>query len=58
MINLTDVQIAEYYHRSFSVVDGLWFMKIEERYGFEAALDIDSEVWKVVPKIQARKLKH
>jgi predicted ArsR family transcriptional regulator len=57
MIQLTPQQIAEYFHRSYATVDGLWFMKIEEKYGFEAALDIDNEVWKVFPKKQARLLK-
>lgn len=57
MIELTQKQIAEYFHRSYAAVDGLWFMKIEEKYGFDAALDIDNEVWKVFPKIQARLLK-
>jgi len=57
MIELTQKQIAEYFHRSYSAVDGLWFMKIEEKYGFDVALDIDNEVWKVFPKIQARLLK-
>jgi hypothetical protein len=57
MIELTPKQIAEYFHRSYTAVDGLWFMKIEEKYGFDVALDIDNEVWKVFPKIQARLLK-
>jgi predicted ArsR family transcriptional regulator len=57
MIELTQKQIAEYFHRSYTAVDGLWFMKIEEKYGFDVALDIDNEVWKVCPKIQARLLK-
>ena len=57
MKHLTDQQTAEYFHRSFTAVDGLWFMKVEEQHGFEAALEIDNEVWKVLPKIQARKLK-
>ena len=57
MIKLTSKQIAEFWHRSYATVDGLWFMKIEGRYGFDAALDIDNEVWKVLPKIQARMLK-
>jgi hypothetical protein len=57
MLKLTDKQIAEYFKRSYTAVDGLWFMKVEEKYGFDAALDIDDEVWKVMPKIQARKLK-
>ena len=57
MIRLTPEQIAEYFHRSYTAVDGLWFMKIEQKYGFDVALDIDNEVWEVFPKIQARLLK-
>ena len=57
MLKLTEKQISEYFKRSYTAVDGLWFMKAEERYGFDTALDIDDDVWKVMPKIQARKLK-
>lgn len=57
MIELTDQQKADYFHRSYTAVDGLWFMKVEEQYGFDAALDVDVAVWMVMPKIQARKLK-
>lgn len=57
MIRLTDRQLAEFAHRSYQAVDGLWFMKVEARYGLDAALDVDNEVWKVLPKIQARMLK-
>ena len=57
MIQLTPEQIAEYFHRSYTAVDGLWFAKVEEKCGFDVALDIDNEVWKVFPKIQARLLK-
>jgi len=32
-------------------------MKVEEKYGFEVALEIDKEVWKVMSKIQARMIK-
>lgn len=56
MVPLTDRQVAEYFHRSYKAVDGLWFVKVEQRLGFDAALDIDDEVWAVMPKIQARKL--
>ena len=50
-------QIADYLHRSYTAVDGLWFMKVEERFGFDTALEIDDEVWKVMAKIQARRMK-
>lgn len=57
MIQLTDKQIEDFYHRSYKAVDGLWFVKVEEKYGFDIALQIDEQVWKVLPKIQARMLK-
>lgn len=52
-----DERAAEFFRRSYTVVDGLWFVKVEEELGFDAALEIDNEVWKVLPKIQARMLK-
>ena len=57
MLALTDRQIAEYFRRSFTTADGLWFMKVEESLGFDQALDLDDAVWKILPKIQARMLK-
>jgi len=57
MLELSDRQVADFFRRSYTAIDGLWFMKAEEKQGFEAALDLDDEVWKVFPKIQARMLK-
>ena len=57
MLALTDRQIAEYFRRSFTAVDGLWFRKVEETLDFDRALDLDDAVWKILPKIQARMLK-
>jgi hypothetical protein len=57
MFNLSNDQTIEFLRRSYTAIDGLWFVKIEEKYGFEAALEIDREVWKVFPKVQARALK-
>lgn len=57
MAELSERQIADFFRRSYTAVDGLWFMKAEQKYGFEAALDVDDEVWKVFPKVQARMLK-
>jgi hypothetical protein len=54
---MTPDEIRQYLLRSHTAVDGLWFVKMEERYGFDAALDVDAEVWKVMPKIQARQIR-
>jgi hypothetical protein len=52
-----DAERAAFFRRSYCAVDGLWFMMVEERLGFEAALDIDAQVWQVMAKIQARELR-
>lgn len=57
MRNLNDEEKIRYLKRSYSAVDGLWFMKVEDSSDFDRALEIDNEVWKVIPKIQARFLK-
>jgi predicted ArsR family transcriptional regulator len=54
---LTEKQAAQYFHRCYTAVDGLWFLKTEEKHGLESALEADTEIWKVLPKIQARMLK-
>ena len=51
----TDAQIADFLRRSYFVMDGLWFVKIEERHGFEQAMALDEAVWDVMSKVQARK---
>jgi len=38
-------------------VDGLYFLGIEERFGTEAATQIDTDCWKVMGKLEARELK-
>lgn len=57
MLNLSDKQIIEYFKKSYTSVDGLWFMKTEEKSDFDSALQIDAKVWEIMPKIQARMLK-
>ncbi len=54
---MDEKHITEYFRRSYGAIDGLWFIKVEEKFGFDAALQIDKEVWQVLPKIQARMLK-
>ena len=54
---LHEADKALYFQRSYIAADGLWFMKIEEKHGFDEALETDCAVWRVMPKIQARFLK-
>lgn len=43
--------------RNMWAVDGLYFLGIEEQFGTEAATQIDANVWKVMGKIEGRRLK-
>jgi len=43
--------------RDMWTVDGLYYLGIEDKFGIEAATDIDRRVWEVMGKIEARKLK-
>jgi hypothetical protein len=38
-------------------VDGLYFLGIEEKFGTEAATEIDASCWKLMGKLEARELK-
>ena len=49
--------INKYLKRSYFALDGLWFMMIEDQFSFDKALEIDENVWRVLPKIQAREMK-
>ncbi|MFC1970812.1 DUF6125 family protein [Chloroflexota bacterium] len=56
-MKLNNKQITEYLLRCYTALDGLWFVNLEEKCGFDTAMDIDYAVWKAMPKIQARMLK-
>lgn len=49
--------LLEYFKKSYFSADGLWFVKVEEEFGFEKALEIDKKVWEILPKIQARHMR-
>jgi hypothetical protein len=43
--------------RNLWAVDGLYFLGIEEKFGTESATQIDTGVWEVMGKIEARRIK-
>ena len=43
--------------RNMWSIDGLYFLGIEEKYGTKVATEIDKDVWKIMGKIEARRLK-
>jgi len=44
--------------RNLWSVDGLYYIGIEEEYGTDAATEIDVRIWKIMGKIEARRIKN
>ncbi len=49
-------KLAEVFSRSITTMDGLWFLAAEKKFGFDAALELDIEVWEKLGSIQARRM--
>ena len=47
----SDECLAEFLHRSYTAVDGLWFVKVEESSDFDHALELDRQAWAIMPKL-------
>nr|MDO8117308.1 DUF6125 family protein [Candidatus Sigynarchaeota archaeon] len=48
--------LVDLYANLFQTLDGLWYLKIEEKFGFEKALEIDDAVWNLYGEREARRL--
>ncbi len=49
-------KLVELCSRTSYSLDGLWFSLVEEKFGLDAALEIDVEVWRRLCLIQARRI--
>jgi len=49
-------KLVEVSSRSLITMDGLWFLAVEQKYGFDAALELDEEVWRRLGSIQAKRV--
>jgi hypothetical protein len=49
-------KLAEVFSKSITTMDGLWFLAVEGKYGFDAALELDEKVWEKIGPIQARRM--
>lgn len=45
------------YSKNWLAMDGLWFQAVEKRYGMDAAIVCDLEVWRYFSKIEATRIK-
>jgi len=49
-------KLVELCSRGAYTLDGLWFTLVEEKYGLDAALEIDVEVWRKLCLVQAKRV--
>lgn len=51
------LSVIEMFSKNWLTVDGLWFTLVEDRYGLDAALDLDLKMWERNALIEARRIK-
>ena len=53
----TLIKLVKLYSRNWITVDGLWFQNVEDKWGLEAAVEIDFKMWKVNARVEAQRVK-
>ncbi len=53
----TLVKLVQMYTKNWMTVDGLWFQGVEEKYGLDAAVELDLRMWHREAIIEARRIK-
>jgi len=51
------LNVIEMFSKNWLTLDGLWFTLVEDKYGLEAALDLDLKMWQRNALIEARRIK-
>jgi hypothetical protein len=49
--------VIEMFSSNWLTLDGLWFTLVEDKYGLEAALELDLKMWIQQASIEARRIK-
>ncbi len=49
--------LSKHYAILAQILDGLWYLEVEKKYGFEAAYEIDDAVWKRFSRKEGQRLK-
>lgn len=51
------LELCKVYARNWLAHDGCWFLSVEEKYGMDTAIEIDTESWRKFTVVEARRLK-
>ncbi len=55
-MRITPQQVQELRQGALTAIDGLWFLAVEEKHGFDAALEADLEVWKKYGRVMLKRI--
>jgi len=53
---ITKDKLLELCSKSINTMDGLWFLSMESKHGFDRALDMDMEVWRKMSIVHGKRL--
>jgi len=53
----TLIKLVKMYSKNWQTLDGLWFRNVENKYGLEAAVELDLKMWEEQSKAEARRIK-
>lgn len=53
----TLIELVKMNASNWMTLDGLWFSGVEEKFGLEAALELDIRMWKIGSRIEAKRIK-
>ena len=53
----TLIRLVEMYSKNWQTLDSLWFRNVENKYGLEAAVELDLKMWEEQAKVEARRIK-
>ena len=55
-MEITPQQLEELRLGALTAIDGLWFLGVEKKFGYEAALELDLEVWRGYGLVMLKRL--
>ncbi len=52
-----DAKMVQLIRSALTAIDGLWFLEVEKKHGFDAAFEVDIDVWKQYGAIMINRIK-
>ncbi len=54
---LSSETLLEIMRGAYFAIDGIWFLAVEEKFGFDMAFEVDKDVWKKYGAVMARRIR-